>query len=330
MCIHSKDISFAPKKNFRTKQPLAVTHPHLLDEWDWEKNAKLGLNPYKLTYGSHKEAYWIDNFKHKWVARISNRTFCGNGCIYCSNQKAGYGNDLVTNFPELCEEWHPTKNISGPENYTKGSGKKVWWLCKVCGHEWLSTIANRTSHGKGCACCGGGLAHDNDNLLRKRPDVVLEWDYIKNLKGPEKYKEFSNKIVWWVCKKCGFSYKQKISTKSLGKCSCKECSDLHKSHLSQEWLDKLSIKIREEKICKYKVDGFDPATNTIYEFLGDYWHGNPSLYNGRLKNTKVGETFGQLYNQTFTRFEKLKQAGYNIVYIWENDYKAGKEAISHG
>lgn len=25
----------------------------------------------------------------------------------------------------------------------------------------------------------------------------------------------------------------------------------------------------------FKVDGFDPIINTIYEFYGDFWHGNP-------------------------------------------------------
>jgi hypothetical protein len=25
------------------------------------------------------------------------------------------------------------------------------------------------------------------------------------------------------------------------------------------------------------LDGFDPRTNTIYEFYGDYWHGNPDI-----------------------------------------------------
>lgn len=27
-----------------------------------------------------------------------------------------------------------------------------------------------------------------------------------------------------------------------------------------------------------KVDGFCEQTNTVYEYHGDYWHGNPDIY----------------------------------------------------
>ncbi len=29
---------------------------------------------------------------------------------------------------------------------------------------------------------------------------------------------------------------------------------------------------------RYKADGYCSETNTIYEFHGDYWHGNPSKF----------------------------------------------------
>jgi hypothetical protein len=58
----------------------------------------------------------------------------------------------------------------------------------------------------------------------------------------------------------------------------------------------------------------------VYEFLGDYWHGNPKIYNKNDINTRVNKTFGQLYKETFTRFKKLRKLGYKIVYIWEKDF----------
>ena len=55
--------------------------------------------------------------------------------------------------PELAEEWHPTKNETlRPTMFTLGSDKKVWWKCKVCGHEWEATISHRAS-GTGCPAC---------------------------------------------------------------------------------------------------------------------------------------------------------------------------------
>ena len=37
---------------------------------------------------------------------------------------------LLTEYPELLREWHPTKNCElKPEEFTHGSGVRVWWLC---------------------------------------------------------------------------------------------------------------------------------------------------------------------------------------------------------
>ncbi len=38
-------------------------------------------------------------------------------------------------------------------------------------------------------------------------------------------------------------------------------------------------------------------------------------------NYHCKKTFDQLYNETFKKFKILKDNGYNIKYIWENDWK---------
>lgn len=55
------------------------------------------------------------------------------------------------------------------------------------------------------------------------------------------------------------------------------------------WLDSLNIQnnYRQYKIGKYIVDGYDPNSNTVYEFYGDYWHGNPNIYNKNDMNKKL-------------------------------------------
>lgn len=37
----------------------------------------------------------------------------------------------------------------------------------------------------------------------------------------------------------------------------------------------------------YKADGYCKDTNTIYEFHGDFWHGNPEIYNPDEINKKL-------------------------------------------
>lgn len=62
----------------------------------------------------------------------------------------------------------------------------------------------------------------------------------------------------------------------------------------------------------------------VIEFLG-----NP----GRFKREQVckvtGRKFGDLFDKTMLRLKKLKAMGYNVHYVWENDYrKSVKEGIT--
>ena len=77
-------------------------------------------------------------------------------------------NSLAENNPNLCAEWHPTKNISLlPWNFTPNSGQKVWWLCSL-GHEWEATIdsRNRSRRASGCPFCSPTrkMASEENNM----------------------------------------------------------------------------------------------------------------------------------------------------------------------
>lgn len=81
---------------------------------------------------------------------------------------------------------------------------------------------------------------------------------------------------------------------------------------------KASLKINNNRI---KPDAFDPKTNTIYEFYGDFWHGNPNIYKLDDINVANKKTFGELYLATLDREKLIKEAGYNLVSMWESDFK---------
>ena len=85
----------------------------------------------------------------------------------------------------------------------------------------------------------------------------------------------------------------------------------------------MNIKCRNIKLKNWErkpVDGYDPKTNTIYEFLGDYWHGNPERFNPNDIHHFCKKTYGQLYENTFSTMKKVKSLGYNVKYIWETDW----------
>ena len=105
---------------------------------------------------------------------------------------------------------------------------------------------------------------------------------------------------------------------------CPHCSPGNVSKSSQKWLDSLSITVREYRInlekTFIKVDGFDTKTNTVYEFLGDYWHGNPKKYSADKINAHNKKTFGQLYKEWTDRKRLLETFGYKVVYVWWSDF----------
>ena len=76
---------------------------------------------------------------------------------------------------------------------------------------------------------------------------------------------------------------------------------------------------RQVSIGRFKVDGFDENTNTIYEFDGDWWHGNPDYFDANDIHPIARRSYGDLYASTLSRRDTLKAKGYNLVHIWESE-----------
>ncbi len=129
---------------------LPSTNPKLAAEWHPTKNGL--LTPNKITAGSAKKVWWLGECGHEWQAAIVER-LNGKGCPFCSSERVLSGfNDLKTRNAELASEWHPTKNGNLlPDQIMAKSNKVVWWLGQ-CGHEWQSSVNNR-SKGNGCPIC---------------------------------------------------------------------------------------------------------------------------------------------------------------------------------
>ena len=74
------------------------------------------------------------------------------------------------------------------------------------------------------------------------------------------------------------------------------------------------------KIRKFTVDGFIKETNTIIEFLGSYWHGDPRCYNYNYLNKRNNIKMGVLHKRTMDRLALLKNNGFKVIQMWEKDY----------
>lgn len=128
-----------------------------------------------------------------------------------------------------------------------------------------------------------------------------------------------------MCNKHG-SFYQSPDKHSRGS-GCIKCSHII-SKQEKEFLLHQNIKIQNYKIRGWnlkKCDGYEESTNTVYEFLGDYWHGNPEVFDHNKLHPVVKKTYGELYKKTFINFDKLISLGYNVKYIWENDWEKYKK-----
>ncbi len=126
--------------------------------------------------------------------------------------------------------------------------------------------------------------------------------------------------------KCTIHQTDYIATKvGTSKAGCKFIDDYAAKHnvtVQHTHYDKMGgVFGKEYEIDSFKVDGFIQATNTVIEFHGDYWHGNPTLFDSTKTNANTGTTFGTLYKNTISRMDAIVQMGYRVLYIWESDYR---------
>lgn len=106
-------------------------------------------------------------------------------------------------------------------------------------------------------------------------------------------------------------------------CGNKKCY-ISTSTKEIKWLDSLNIPKEYRNYWlfhngkSYIVDGIDLDDKIIYEFYGDYWHGNPEYYSPDDINQFNKKTFGVLYQKTIQRENELKELGYTLITKWEN------------
>lgn len=109
---------------------------------------------------------------------------------------------------------------------------------------------------------------------------------------------------------------------------CPRCGGKQISGPEKYWLDNIiklpsgpdyrNVCIRD--IGDMWVDGLDASSNTIYEFYGDYFHGNLNIFKSTDLNKKVNKTFQELYDKTIAREKIILNSGYKLITIWENEF----------
>lgn len=141
----------------------------------------------------------------------------------------------VRDFPELAAEWDFEMNCPlKPEDFSAGSSRKVYWICKN-GHKYgPKAISERTrTDGKatGCPYCANKKVLPGYNDLETwckqngRMDLLEQWDNDKNDKQPSEFLPHTDKKAYWKCDN-NHSYLMRICDKTKDHpYSCPICSN---------------------------------------------------------------------------------------------------------
>jgi G:T-mismatch repair DNA endonuclease (very short patch repair protein) len=104
--------------------------------------------------------------------------------------------------------------------------------------------------------------------------------------------------------------------------------DTH-SRESIVWLESLGNKNikhamngREVRVMGRSVDGYDKETKTVYQYNGCYWHGCTSCYGRNVVNRYNNCCMADLSKDTANFEHNLKSSGFNVVSMWECEWKA--------
>ena len=203
--------------------PLSVTHPLVCKWWHPTKNGL--LRPSDLTIYDRRKTWWLcsDNPDHEWQQRPEGAV--NIGCPHCKMESRS----LLKHFPEIAQEWHPSKNgILSPSAVTAMSGKKVWWLCRHnAQHVWQATVGNRTGPGHRCPFCTNRLVDETNSLAATHPDLTSEWHPVKNgTLSPNDLVAGSHQKVWWLCAKTlRHNWRAVVKKRAFRGDGCPECAN---------------------------------------------------------------------------------------------------------
>jgi hypothetical protein len=299
---------------------LAFSHPSLTQEWHPTRNGN--LMPYMVTTFSSKKVWWLGSCGHEWEQTVSSRTARFNKCPFCCNQKilAGF-NDLATTHPKLVSEWHPTKNKTTPYTVTYGSNRSLtWWQCSL-GHEWKTSVSNRTSkEPTGCPfCCNQKILKGFNDLATTHPLIAAEWHSVKNSKNPNEVGGGSSKKFWWQCEK-GHEWKTEVRGRVAGK-SCIFCGfgvsreELVVINFVKSLLEGKGVEVFTSVrniISPLELDIYIPELKVAIEFNGIYWH---------------SEAQGKNREYHYNKYLRCKEQGIQLIQIWEDDWRDKKVLV---
>tara|TARA_B100001057_G_scaffold486838_1_gene568617 strand:+ start:191 stop:1933 length:1743 start_codon:yes stop_codon:yes gene_type:complete len=316
-----------PRQRVSRKYNLKSLFPKLINDWDVQRNVSIGLQMDLISPFSGKKAHWrCGSCSHEWEARIANRSRLNSGCPACASVGRAVNkiNSLATRYPEIAKTWHPKLNGTlTPENVRYGSKKIVYWQClDHLEHVFQQSIGKRTSWGKAtCKICTGRIVTDQNALTITHPEIIKEWDRVKNIINPSSVTAGSSKKVYWICSRFPDAHRWRAVIKNRTRgAGCRYCNNQGSTpevRLFCELETLFSDIDYRARISSIEVDVYIPSLNLAIEYDGSHWHAGKDEKD-REKNNAL-KSIG---------IETLRVRHYPLKPIGENDVVTEKPALT--
>ena len=247
----------------------------------------VNIQPY--TVNSKRILHKCNVCQYTWIM-TPNRLLQNSGCYRCRKRKT------KTEVLSLFDRYDTVIPLIDKPFIKKI--EKIKFICTICDIVSYTCYSDLLINDKKYICPKCNLKYGN---LKSR---MTDEEYKQKL-----YKRFNNNIVniepyirsrdkiRHKCLVCNHIWEVRPND-ILNSIGCPKCSKRKKYSVTGiKWLKSLNnpnIQHAENRgeyripDTLWHVDGYDPETNTVYEFLGDKWHGNINIYN-RSEERRVGK-----------------------------------------
>ncbi len=264
----------------------------------------------------------------------------GRGCKKC-NLAAGTLRYTTETFIDRAKKVHQGRKY----DYSK--------TVFISGHEKLTVIC--PSHGNFLVEASSHLSGRECNDCRNQKATKTTEEFIekgKSIHGDKYqydkciYTHSKNNVIITCPKHGDFEQRPNCHLKGSG---CKRCAAGSNSRKAVQWLEYMQVRtglaiehsvnggehyIEEimpgKTRADIRVDGYNADTKTVFEFMGDSYHGNPKRYSEKMDEMHwcvKGKTYQDLYDATVNRTSWLRSLNYTVVEIWEMDWDRAVKAV---
>lgn len=268
--------------------------------------------------------------RHGSFSQKASALLKGHGC-----QKCGYG------VPSLKEFIRAARKVHGRQyDYSKVEFNKLAdRVILTCRHGQSTISVRQHLLGQGCKQCGFDR-HAEDRVRVKAESFVARAKEVHGDRYDYSASDYKgrHREIRIVCKTHGEFFMQ--AGNHLNGQNCPHCANSGYSQMAVDWIEQEAKRRRLKDVwhalnggeflipgTRYAADGYHAKSNTIFEFYGDAFHGNPKVY----KSTDTPHPFRrhktakELYLATVRKEQTLLALGYNLVTKWESDYRKGRK-----